>query len=122
MLPTFEKNRQLLTDKFVKCMKNDKAKHHVLPPTNFGSSGVQITRQRVKPVMNIDTSEQCPMCEGNGKIDSSLILVEKIEAKIHNLVLQNQSDIHISTHPFTASYLNKKDSWLSSSICKEWSN
>ena len=71
--------------------------------------------------MNIDTSEQCPMCEGNGKIDSSLILVEKIEAKIHNLVKQNQSDIHISTHPFTASYLNKKDSWLSSSICKKWS-
>ena len=114
-----EKNRQLLTDKLKEAMKNDKAKHHVLPPTKFGL--VQITRQRVKPVMNIDTSEQCPMCEGNGKIDSSLILVEKIEAKIHNLVKQNQSDIHISTHPFTASYLNKKDSWLSSSICKKWS-
>ena len=56
-----EKNRQLLTDKLKEAMKNDKAKHHVLPPTKFGL--VQITRQRVKPVMNIDTSEQCPMCE-----------------------------------------------------------
>ena len=64
----------------VEYMKSDKAKHHILPLTKFGL--MQITRQRVRPEMNIDTMESCPMCAGKGKIDSSLILIETIENKI----------------------------------------
>ena len=114
-----EKNRQLLTEKLREFMKSDKAKHYVLPPTKFGL--VQITRQRVKPVMNIDTDENCPMCSGNGKIDSSLLLVDKIEAKIHTLTSTQKGPIHISTHPFVASYINQRKSWFSSSISTKWS-
>ena len=58
--------------------------------------------------MNIDTNESCPMCSGNGKIDSSLLLVDKIETKINKLISEQKGPIHISTHPFTASYLNQK--------------
>jgi ribonuclease G len=82
---------------------------------------VQITRQRVRPEMNIDTQENCPMCSGNGKIDSSLLLIDKIETKIHNLSKTKEEMIHISTHPFVASYINKKEGWFSPSISKEWS-
>ena len=64
-------------------MSTDKAKHHVLPPTKFGL--IQITRQRVRPEMHIETQEACPMCSGGGKIDSSLLLIEQIENKINNL-------------------------------------
>jgi ribonuclease G len=115
-----EKNRKLLTDKMKEFMSTDKAKHHVLPPTKFGL--IQITRQRVKPEMNIDTQESCPMCSGKGKIDSSLLLVDQIETKLHNLSETTKGNIHISTHPFVASYINKKEGWFSSSISKEWSN
>ena len=114
-----EKNRQLLTEKLREFMKSDKAKHNVLPPTKFGL--IQITRQRVKPVMNIDTDENCPMCSGNGKIDSSLLLVDKIEAKIHTLTSTQKGPIHISTHPFAASYINQRKNWFSSSISTKWS-
>ena len=114
-----EKNRKLLTEKLKEAMSTDKAKHNVLPPTKFGL--IQITRQRVKPEMNIDTQENCPMCSGNGKIDSSLLLIDQIETKIHNLSEINNRMIHISTHPFVASYINKKEGWFSSSISKEWS-
>ena len=114
-----EKNRALLTEKLKDAMSTDKAKHNVLPPTKFGL--IQITRQRVRQEMNIDTQENCPMCSGNGKIDSSLLLIDQIETKIHNLVLAKTNKIHISTHPFVASYINKKDGWFSSSICKKWS-
>ena len=114
-----EKNRQLLTEKLREFMKSDKAKHNVLPPTKFGL--IQITRQRVKPVMNIDTHENCPMCSGNGKIDSSLLLVDKIEAKIHTLTSTQKGPIHISTHPFAASYINQRKNWFSSSISTKWS-
>jgi len=87
-------------------MKDDKAKHHILPPSKFGL--IQITRQRVRPEMNIDTMENCPMCVGNGKIDSSLLLIDTIENKIKNLVEKsNNGKITISTHPFIASHINK---------------
>lgn len=112
------KNRTLLTEKLKEAMSTDKAKHNVLPPTKFGL--VQITRQRVKPEMNIDTQEDCPMCSGNGKIDSSLLLIDQIETKIHHLIENKKGKIHISTHPFVASYINKKEGWFSLSISKKW--
>ena len=71
-------NRKLLFEKMIELMKDDKAKHHILPPSKFGL--VQITRQRVRPEMNIDTGEECPMCIGKGKIDSSLLLIDTIES------------------------------------------
>ncbi len=115
-----EKNRKLLTEKMKEAMSSDKAKHHVLPPTRFGL--VQITRQRVRPEMNIDTQENCPMCSGKGKIDSSLLLIEQIETKLHNLTASTKGNIHISTHPFVASHINKKEGWFSASISKQWSS
>ena len=114
-----EKNRKLLTEKMKEAMSTDKAKHHVLPPTKFGL--VQITRQRVRPEMTIDTQENCPMCSGDGKIDSSLLLIDQIETKLHNLTETHKGDIQISTHPFVESYINKKEGWFSSSISKQWS-
>ena len=115
-----EKNRNLLTEKMKEAMSTDKAKHNILPPTRFGL--VQITRQRVRPEMNIDTQENCLMCSGNGKIDSSLLLIEQIENKLHNLTETHKGNIQISTHPFVASYINKKEGWLSRSISKQWGN
>ena len=106
-------------EKLKQAMSTDKAKHNVLPPTKFGL--VQITRQRVRPEMTIDTQENCPMCSGNGKIDSSLLLIDKIETKIHNLSKTKEGLIHIATHPFVASYINRKEGWFSPSISKRWS-
>ena len=100
------KNRKLLFDKMREYMQDDKAKHNILPPSKFGL--IQITRQRVRPEMNIDTRENCPMCVGNGKIDSSLLLIDTIESKIKNLVEKSDNGkIRISTHPFIASHINK---------------
>jgi ribonuclease G len=58
--------------------------------------------------MNIETKENCPMCVGNGKIDSSLLLIDTIENKIRNMVDKSENGkIRISTHPFIASHINK---------------
>ena len=100
------KNRKLLFEKMREHMKDDKAKHNILPPSKFGL--IQITRQRVRPEMNIDTRENCPMCVGNGKIDSSLLLMDTIENKIKNMIKKSDNGkIRISTHPFIASHINK---------------
>ena len=55
----------------------DRAKHNVLPPSKFGV--VEITRQRVRPETNINTSEKCPACNGTGEIQASILLMDEIE-------------------------------------------
>lgn len=98
-------NRKDVYEKMIEAMKQDKAKHHILPLTKFGL--MQITRQRVRPEMKIDTMEKCPMCTGNGQIDSSLLLIETIENKIHRLTKIQTGEIKIAAHPFVASHINK---------------
>ena len=71
-----DKNRKLLFECLKQAMSTDKAKHNILPPTKFGL--IQITRQRVRPAMTIDTKEKCPMCSGKGNINSSLLLIDQI--------------------------------------------
>jgi ribonuclease G len=68
--------------------------------------------------MTIDTLEKCPMCDGGGKIDSSLLLIDQIESKIANLTVIKSNKIQIATHPFVASYINK--GWFFSSIRHKW--
>ena len=111
------KNRKIIYDSMIEAMKTDKAKHHILPLSKFGL--MQITRQRVRPEMKIDTQEKCPMCAGNGKIDSSLLLIETIENKIENLSTTQKGEIVIATHPFIESYINK--GWFFNSISHKWS-
>jgi ribonuclease G len=111
-----DKNRKKLFESLKQAMSTDKAKHNILPPTKFGL--IQITRQRVRPALTIDTKEKCPMCDGGGKIDSSLLLIDQIENKIANLKVIKSDKIQIATHPFVASYINK--GWFFSSIKHKW--
>src|SRR5690606_35411045 len=52
-------------------MKDDRAKHKILPPSKFGL--IQITRQRVRPEMNIKTREEDPSNGGDGEIEAPII-------------------------------------------------
>ncbi len=51
-------NRQKLFEHMSKAMATDRAKHNILPLSKFGL--MQITRQRVRPATNVDTSETLP--------------------------------------------------------------
>ncbi len=111
-----EKNKKILFEKLLKEMSTDKAKHHILPLSKFGL--IQITRQRVRPEMNINTMENCPLCKSSGKIESSLLLIDQIENKIAQLISSKKYEIKIATHPFVASHINK--GWFFSSIRYKW--
>jgi len=50
-------NKRKLMEKMEEFMRPDRAKHAVLPISKFGL--MQITRQRMKPEMNINTQEVC---------------------------------------------------------------
>jgi ribonuclease G len=98
-------NKKKLVERMEACMKPDRAKHAVLPISKFGL--MQITRQRMKPEMNINTSEICPSCAGTGKISSTLILEDEIEKNLSYLLMQNHKELTVEVHPMLFAYLTK---------------
>ncbi len=87
-------------------MQNDRAKHNILPITKFGL--MQITRQRVRPAMEINTAETCPSCNGSGKISSSLLIDESIERQLAYYVKEKgHKSLTIKVNPIVAAYLTK---------------
>ena len=85
-------------------MKNDRAKHSVLPLSKFGL--IQITRERTRPEVNITTTEDCPACGGTGKIEASILLIDEIENKVHKLMDEGQP-FTLYTHPYIEAYIKR---------------
>ena len=87
-------------------MADDKAKSTILPLSKFGL--MQITRERVRPQMNIITKEVCPTCGGTGKITASILVSDIIEKNIEHLVeKQNEKDLVLAVHPYLHAYFTK---------------
>ncbi len=99
-------NRKKLFDALKGFMKEDRAKHKILPPSRFGL--IEITRQRVRPEMNIKTVESCPACNGTGEVEATVLIVDEIEDKLnHAFTVDKQKSVNICAHPFIAAYLTK---------------
>ena len=99
-------NRRKLYEKLKDEMSNDRAKHTILPPSKFGL--VQITRQRVRPEMNIETVEKCPVCDGSGEIKASIIIIDDIESNIKYLLQrQNEKYLKMCIHPYIFAFLTR---------------
>ncbi len=98
-------NKRRLMDSMEEFMRPDRAKHAVLPISKFGL--MQVTRQRMKPEMNINTQEVCPTCAGTGKITSTLLLEDELEKNLSYLVTHQQKDLTLVVHPILYSYLTK---------------
>ncbi|MDN3669245.1 Rne/Rng family ribonuclease [Echinicola jeungdonensis] len=97
-------------------MKEDRSKNTVLPLTKFGL--MQITRQRVRPEVNIITKETCPACNGTGKIQASILVADKLEKDLDYMAVhQNVSHIKIGLHPYLHAYftngiISKRVKWF----------
>lgn len=99
-------NRKLIQDLVRDEMKTDRSKFTILPLTKFGL--MQITRQRVRPEMNVTTSEVCPSCGGTGSITASIAVSEIIAQHLDHLVTkQNEKNLHLLVHPFLSAYFTK---------------
>ena len=99
-------NRQKLFEHMMAAMSRDRARHNILPLSKFGL--MQITRQRVRPVLDIDTSEKCPTCLGSGYSKPSILFTDTLEEKLVNLTnIQNMKKFKLHVHPYVYSYLSK---------------
>ena len=112
----FPDNRKKLQDAMDEFMRPDRARHAVLPISKFGL--MQITRQRMKPEMTINTYEICPACNGTGKITSTLLLVDEIEKKLLYLVTHQHKNLTLFVNPIVYSHLTK--GWFFNSIKYKW--
>jgi len=93
-----------LYDKMVAIMATDRAKHTVLPISKFGL--MQITRQRVRPEINVAITETCPACEGTGTIQPSILVTDQIETNLRYILTeQNEKKLRLHLHPYLAAYL-----------------
>ena len=110
-------NKQMLFEKMKEVMSADRTKHNILPLTRFGL--MQITRQRVRPEMNIETIEKCPSCKGTGEISPTILFTDELENTIRFAIREYKlSKITAKVHPYVAAYLEKGFR----SIRKQWSS
>jgi ribonuclease G len=99
-------HKQFLYRSIKEYMENDRARHTILPLSRFGL--MQITRERTRPVVQINTEESCPTCRGSGKVTPTL-LVSDLIARDLNHILNNRpkAKIKLVTHPFVYAFLTK---------------
>ena len=99
-------DRQMLYERMCKNMQKDRARHNILPLSKFGL--MQITRQRVRPAMDVNVEEDCPTCNGTGKIRSSILFTDQLERKIDRLINKiGITKFYLHVHPYVAAYINK---------------
>ena len=106
-------HRKQLYDFLKEEMSDDKAKHKILPPSKFGL--VQITRQRVRPEVNIETREEDPNNK-NGEVDAPILIIDKIASDVERYK-NDHKKLVLNVHPFVAAYLKKgfpslRSKWL----------
>jgi ribonuclease G len=109
-------NQKRLFEAMKDAMQNDKAKHNVLPPSKFGV--VEITRQRVREVTDITTTEKCPSCDGKGVVEAPLLMTDNIENSIRYVAEEGKiNKISLLVHPMIEAYITKG---LFSSMLRKW--
>lgn len=95
-------NRKILHEKMKEIMKSDRAKHKILPPSRFGL--VEVTRQRVRPEMNIPTREEDP----NSLVEAPILIINDIEMAFQRIASKSKDkEIVLHVHPFVHAYLTK---------------
>jgi ribonuclease G len=109
-------HRRQIADEMERFMKDDRAKHSVLPLSKFGL--LQITRQRLRPEINISTGETCPSCQGTGKVRSTQLLLDDIEKHVKYLNTNLNAKLELVVHPIVKSHLTKGLLW--NSIFAKW--
>ncbi|MCH5177998.1 MAG: Rne/Rng family ribonuclease [Prevotellaceae bacterium] len=99
-------HRQKLYERMTELMKNDRARHNILPLSKFGL--MQITRQRVRPAMDLHVEEACPTCMGKGTIKSSFLFTDTLEGKIDYAINHlGEKNLRLYVHPYVAAYIKQ---------------
>ncbi len=109
-------NRQQLYEHMRTLMESDRARHNILPLSKFGL--MQITRQRVRPDLEIETAEKCPSCGGKGEVQSSILFTDTLHEKLDYCInTLGHKNFVMYVHPYVDAYIKKG---LFTSIYRNW--
>lgn len=100
-----KEHQQQLYEYMRKLMSHDRARHNILPLSKFGL--MQITRQRVRPAVEMDVTEVCPTCQGKGRIQSSINFTEQLEQEIELMYRLYGKGLRLHVHPYVYAYANQ---------------
>jgi ribonuclease G len=68
---------------------------------------MQITRQRVRPAVEMNVMETCPTCMGKGKVQSSLFFTDQVVERIEAMVALYGRGLRLHIHPYLYAYVTK---------------
>lgn len=109
-------HRAALYEHMKEIMATDRTKHNILPLSKFGL--MQITRQRVRPALDIVTAETCPSCFGKGEIQPSILFTDTLREKLEYLTGDlGYRKFILYVHPFVDSFIKKG---LFRSLYRKW--
>ena len=101
-----EVHRKKLYIAMKKALQKDRAKIVVYPLTRLGI--MQITRQRINQYIQEKLTENCPVCNGRGKIASRAVLLSTIERWLKNFRSKSREfRLILEVHPYVADYLTE---------------
>ncbi len=99
-------HKRMVYEKMKESMGDERAKYNIAPLSRFCL--MEITRQRVRPEIEINTNETCPCCTGTGQISASIGLQDQIENSIKFIINKHKiNHLVVKVHPFVHAYLTK---------------
>ena len=102
-----KEHQQKLYDYVRELMERDRARHNVLPLSKFGL--MQITRQRVRPAVEMEVMETCPTCMGKGKILPSILFTDQVAEECEYMCEHYGRGLRLHLHPYVYAY-----------VCRGW--
>lgn len=99
-------HKKQLTKAMEDFMRKDRSQHTILPLSKFGL--MQITRERARPEVMVNTAEMCPSCNGTGQINPTILLTDDVERDLE-FIMQSRPKmpLHLRVHPYVEAYLKK---------------
>ena len=94
-----------LYEAMLEAMKPDKAKHVILPVSKFGL--MEITRQRMKEQVIVDTREPLLHVNSKYRVDQPLQIIDNIQSELYHLKAHKEKNFLLYVHPFIYAYLKK---------------
>ncbi len=110
-----KEHQQQLYEHVRQLMQRDRARHNVLPLSKFGL--MQITRQRVRPAVEMEVTEVCPTCMGKGKIQPTLLFTDQVAEEIAHMTEHYGKGLRLHLHPFVYAYATRG---LIMSLSNQW--
>jgi ribonuclease G len=101
-----QEHRKQLSKAMEEFMKKDRSQHTILPLSKFGL--MQITRERARPEVVINSSEVCPTCQGTGSVNATILLTDDLQRDLESVMQSRPKQaVYLRVHPYLEAYLKK---------------